>query len=324
MEKALGLRELKRIESDNKILRATISTIGKKGYTASSIRDIAKEAGVTPGLIMQRFESKENLTVQALYITISAWIDIHIKEGMAAYDVLKRIIHDAKKLYKDDAEGFDFIYMMCSGTDVPDAIHKYLRDFFYEKGLYRTLKKAQDDGNLPDGDLAKMYNLFICNALRLIRDYMSTGLKMPKDENFLALIQYKDLVAEEHQLYRNKAFESVAQSFFNLVYFNIRTGKFRIAKTIEEIENYSRNFDDGQKFLYSACKDMVDIDYQEAIKNFVDLSTVTERIGDKKVIAEDYVGLDKCKYRISFISILREPDNEVVLCGVQKLKDNIS
>ena len=65
---------------------------------------------------------------------------------------------------------------------------------------------------------------------------------------------------------------------------------------------------------------MVDIKYIETVKKFIDLSTVMERLGEKKVIAEDYLGLDKCTYRVSFISVIKEPGNEVVLFGVQKLK----
>lgn len=323
MEKTLNSRDLKRIDSDNKILRAAISEIGKKGYTASSIRDIAKEAGVTPGLIMQRFESKENLVLQALYITNKVWRDLYIPEDMTAYDMLTRIVYDAKNMYETDREGFEFIYMMSISTDAPSNFQALQKEIFYERGMHRTLKRAQDAGNLPDGDLAVLFNIFVCNALRLIRDYKRSGLKMPKDENFLSLMQYRDLVAEEQQFYRNKAFESIVQSFFNLIYFNVNTGKFRIAKAVEELEKYSENFCDGQELLNSACKDTVDIKFQDAVMKFVDLSTVIDRIGDKKVIAEDYIGLDKCTYRISFISVLREPGNEVVLCGVQKIKDNI-
>lgn len=198
MEKVLNSRELKRIESDSKILKATILTVGQKGYTASSIRDIAKEAGVTPGLIMQRFESKENLALQALYATSEVWKELIIPDSMTAYDMLKRIIYDAKNMYENDQESFDYIYIMLISTDTPEAVRNLQKEIFFERGLYNVLKKAQEAGNLPEGDLTVMYNIFICNALRLIRDYKSAGLKMPKDENFLALIQYRDYIAEEH------------------------------------------------------------------------------------------------------------------------------
>ena len=320
MEKTLTLREQKRIETDNKILKATISLIGMKGYTASSIRDIAKEAGVTSGLVIQRFESKENLVVQALYQTNKVWSDLYMPEDMTAYRMLTRIINDAKNMYEKDEKAFNFIYMMSISTDAPSTFHALQKDIFYERGIYKTLKKAQDEGKLPIGDLSVMYNIFVCNALRLIRDYKRSGLTVPSDENFLSLIQYRDQLEEEHQRYRNKAFESIAQSFFNLIYFNISTGEYRIAKLIDEVESYAKKYKNGQEFLNQTCNDMVDIKYIETVKKFIDLSTVMERLGEKKVIAEDYLGLDKCTYRVSFISVIKEPGNEVVLFGVQKLK----
>lgn len=322
MEKTLNLKEQKRIESDKKILSATISIIGKNGYTASSIRDIAKEAGVTPGLIMQRFDSKEQLVLQALFQTNQVWSDLYIPEDMTAYEMLTRIIRDAKNMYENDKEGFEFIYMMSISTDAPNTFQTLQKEIFYERGMYRTLKTAQDEGKIPNGELAVMYNIFVCNALRLIRDYMRTGLKMPKDEHFLSLIQYRDPIEEEYQFYRNMAFESVAQSYFNLIYFNVTTGEYRVAKMIKAVEPYTKKYPNGQEFLNHTCDDMVDINYIEIVKKFIDLSTVIERLGDKKVITEDYVGLDNCLYRISFISVLKEPDNEVVLLGMKTINEN--
>lgn len=323
MEPTLTVREQKRRESDNKILRATISLIGKKGYTASSIRDIAKEAGVTSGLITQRFESKENLVLQALYSTNRIWRELNTSVDMTAYKLLTRIIHDAKNMYEKDYEGFEFIYMMSISRDAPDTFQNLQRDIFYKRGIYEILKMAQSEGKLPDGELPILLNIFLCNALRLIRDYKSAGLKMPSDENFLSLIQYKDPIAEEHQKYRNKAFESVAKSYFNLIYFNINTGEYRIAKMIKEVEPYTKKYSNGQDFLNHTCEDMVDINYIEVVKKFIDLSTVIERLGDKTVITEDYEGIDKRTYRVSFISVLKEPDNEVVLFGMKTIKESI-
>ena len=323
MEKSITLREQKRIETDNKILSATISLIGTKGYTASSIRDIAKEAGVTSGLIIQRFETKENLVVQALYMTNKVWSDLYMPEDMTAYRMLTRIINDAKNMYEKDEEGFNFIYMMSISTDAPSTFQSLQKEIFYERGIHKTLKKAQDEGKLPEGDLAVMYNIFVCNALRLIRDYKRSGLKVPNDENFLSLIQYRDPIAEEYQIYRDKAFDSVAKSYFNLIYFNISTGEYRIAKMVKGVEPYAEKYLDGQEFLNHTCDEVVNIKCVETVKRFIDLSTVMERLGDKTVITEDYVGLDNCSYRISFISISRKPDNEVVLFGMKTIKESI-
>ena len=146
---------------------------------------------------------------------------------------------------------------------------------------------------------------------------------MPKDENFLILIQYKDPIEEEHQLFRNNAFESIAHTFINVFYINVNTGEYRVVKVMEGIDQYVEKYQDAQKFLDEVCDIKVGIKCRSAIKEFVDLSTVMERLGDQRLIFKDYVGIDKTTYRITFISVLDEPDKEVVLFGVQKLKENI-
>lgn len=319
MEENISSRERKRIESDQRILAATVAVIGKKGYANSNIREIASEAGITPGLIMQRFETKENLLVQAIHYTNRVWKSVRIPKAMSAYTLLMHIIADAKRMYWENTDNFDFIYQVASSADIPESVRTLQREIFYERGMHEVLRTAQLQGNLPEGDLAVLYNIFICNALRLIRDYSRTGLKMPRDEGFLALIQYKDPIADEQQYLRNCAFDSVSQSYFSLIYFNIQKGTIRIARTIKEIEQYKTEEISAQAFVNVLCENLVDITCKESVLAFLDLSTVIERIGDKKVIAIDCVGKDGCAYRVSFIFVIKEPENEVVLCGIARI-----
>jgi AcrR family transcriptional regulator len=48
------------------ILEATREVFNERGYAGATIREIAKRAGVTHGLVMRHFGSKEQLLVQAL------------------------------------------------------------------------------------------------------------------------------------------------------------------------------------------------------------------------------------------------------------------
>ncbi|MEW1776912.1 TetR family transcriptional regulator [Streptomyces sp. NPDC086777] len=48
------------------ILDAARATFAEHGYTRATIREIAREAGVTHGLVMRHFHSKENLFVAAV------------------------------------------------------------------------------------------------------------------------------------------------------------------------------------------------------------------------------------------------------------------
>lgn len=197
MEKKLTPREIKRIESDKKILEAAINIFGKKGYQYANIREIANEAGITPGLISQRFETKENLLLQTVLVANSNWIRKKISLEMSLEELLTNIIEDAKYMYKKDEKTFRFIYTLCNSIDLPENIHDAQKSFFSKSNTYMIMKNAQKEGQLPAGDVESLYNIFVCNAMRLIRDYARLGLVLPDDKYFFAAIQYKGSVIEE-------------------------------------------------------------------------------------------------------------------------------
>lgn len=319
MEKKPTKRELKRIESDNRILNATIKIVGEKGYTNANIREIAKEAGITPGLISQRFESKEKLLARAIEHTNTIWREDKLSLDVPIEEMLKISINKIKNDYASNKYVFRFIYVILSNADTPDSIREMNKDFFYRSGTYRIMKKGQENGYFPKGDLSTLHNLFLVNTCRLIIDYSQEGMVMPSDEYFMTMIQYRDPIAEEQQTLRNKAFESMSQSFFSLVYCNVSKGTYRIARTLEEVEACSVNTTDAQEFLNKVCERMVNVNDRGRVRAFVDLSTVINRLGDKKVIAIEFMSTDYVKHRVSFIAVTKDKGNEIVLCGAQEV-----
>lgn len=311
-------RQVKRQESDKRILDATIEIIGQKGYGNANLREIAKAADVTQGLISQRFGTKENLLVQAIYSTHAVWVNYDISPEMPVQELLAKIISFAKKLYQRDEVMFRFIYTISTSVDIPVGIVEKQKDYFLESGLYTVMKKAQEKGYLPEGDIAALYNIFICNTLRLIRDYYRLGIKMPEDKYFMAAIQYRDLEAEEQEFLRGKAFDSVSQSFRSLIYMNLTNRSYKIIRTYSAIENYAKDIADAQELLNKACIELIDQSSVKAVLEFADLDIVAKRLVDEKVIAIQFTAANGKKYRLSFISVIQEPGRQIVLCGIRK------
>ena len=53
-------RTVKTVENRREqIMESALRVFAKKGFTGASNKDIAREAGITPGLIYHYFESKE-------------------------------------------------------------------------------------------------------------------------------------------------------------------------------------------------------------------------------------------------------------------------
>src|SRR5579864_1680989 len=48
------------------IVRAAAAVLGRQGYAETSLKDVAREAGVAPGLLHYYFESKQELLLEVV------------------------------------------------------------------------------------------------------------------------------------------------------------------------------------------------------------------------------------------------------------------
>ena len=280
-------------------------------------------AGITQGLISQRFGTKENLLEQAIYATKVLWVDRKIPIDTPVEKVLLTIIQTAKTLCDSDPAIFQFIFMISSSTDIPVAIINKQHEFFENSDLCKVLLKGQEEGYLAKGNIAILYNIFLSNTFKIIRDYKRAGLTFSDDKNLLVLIQYRDPEASENNFLKNKAFESVSQSYFSLIYFYLNKNTYKISRTTENIKRICKKYTDLQKMVEQGCEELVDTKYQQVVSAFMDLSTIADRLGNQKVIALNFMGVDQERYTVSFINVNKEPDNQIVLCGIRKPVDRL-
>ena len=70
----------RRKHTDEKIYKAAVIEFGKNGYANTTLASIAKQSGITPGLIVQNFGSKENL-----YRKITFDVVTKIQEELSNY-----------------------------------------------------------------------------------------------------------------------------------------------------------------------------------------------------------------------------------------------
>lgn len=97
MAATTGPRRQQAEERREQILDAALSMFSAKGFAGASIRDIARQAGVTEGLIYHYFENKEQL-MHACWKerTWRAHLEriLANAEGMAVSDVLHALVSD--------------------------------------------------------------------------------------------------------------------------------------------------------------------------------------------------------------------------------------
>jgi AcrR family transcriptional regulator len=96
----------------SQIVHAAATVLGRQGYGATSLKDVAREAGVAPGLLHYYFESKEELLLEVVVVMerqmVADW-----KEAIAGIeDPLERIVaglDHAEARCAEQPEGFRLV-----------------------------------------------------------------------------------------------------------------------------------------------------------------------------------------------------------------------
>jgi AcrR family transcriptional regulator len=76
----------------SQIVRAAAAVLGRQGYAETSLKDVAREAGVAPGLLHYYFESKEELLLEVVVVTERQMIADWKAVVEAVEDPLERIV----------------------------------------------------------------------------------------------------------------------------------------------------------------------------------------------------------------------------------------
>ncbi|MCP1306983.1 TetR/AcrR family transcriptional regulator [Paenibacillus tyrfis] len=108
-------RQQQALETKSKLIDAALRTFSRKGFSESTTKDIAKEAGVTDGLIYHYFQSKEDL----LWAILDKYTLLHsIRQALAAMDKQASLEHNLtayfQALFRNLREQQDLI-VMCFG-----------------------------------------------------------------------------------------------------------------------------------------------------------------------------------------------------------------
>ena len=96
----MSRREASKTETRRLILRAARRLFARKGMEESTIRDIARNAGVSPASVVVHFKSKTALLEQALSRDIETALPDLLAEMPEDGDVLGRLMHLAKGFFK--------------------------------------------------------------------------------------------------------------------------------------------------------------------------------------------------------------------------------
>ncbi|MCZ4098678.1 TetR/AcrR family transcriptional regulator [Streptomyces sp. So13.3] len=139
------------------ILDAARARFAADGFTATTIRRVAVDAGVDASLVMQFFRSKDELFAAVLSIPQDA-----LTRFSAAFEgtddhLGERVVRAFLDVWEGDARSSEPLMAMLRGAIVNDQANGLLREFLEERLLVDALtSRAVDDATLRVGIASSM------------------------------------------------------------------------------------------------------------------------------------------------------------------------
>lgn len=102
---------------------------------------------------------------------------------------------------------------------------------------------------------------------------------------------------------RNNILKSMAEIYFSMHLLDLENDtvqEYNSKAQVKEIVNHSTG---AREMMKSVIKFSTDQDYQQAALEFTDLSTIADRMQNKKVVSEEFLGNRMGWYRAQFIAI---------------------
>lgn len=116
--------------------------------------------------------------------------------------------------------------------------------------------------------------------------------------------------------------EALSKIYMFNYYIDLETGEFTEIVGLDYITELLGTKGDARRAFGRFTKTLIDAGYQESFRAFVDLDTLTERLGAQQNISLDYLSIRKGWCRASFIVVNR--DGEGVPVQVEFVVENIS
>jgi len=227
----LGIRAAKKNDSSNKIIQAAIKVFGEKPYEKATLNDVAIEAGVSQGLVSQRFNNKESLYSQ----TIEVMLNPIIKgiEGRTIDDIIAIVLNMCKTMNPIYIPSQNFWATFVMNKNLPVSITNKFKDILEHARVLRMVQNAMNEGKIINGDPYKRLMLFFKAVVSTIKIYRGANLPYPSDEIFFQFIYDNAALSSitEKDKEKYSFHESINKDFELIAAISISKGTLRLLHT---------------------------------------------------------------------------------------------
>jgi AcrR family transcriptional regulator len=153
MEAATSTGAARRLEGDKaqRIIAAMRASVGQRGASGSTFDHVAREAGVSRGLLHYYFGSKERLLVEVVRHDCEVRnrnMDERLAKAQTVDEILDALVVGLEEFLEDDAGGQAVIYEMLSASRHSEEIRAELAELYrqWRERLAGWLRTKEREG----------------------------------------------------------------------------------------------------------------------------------------------------------------------------------
>ena len=153
MEAATSTDAARRLEGDKaqRIIAAMRASVGQRGASGSTFDHVAREAGVSRGLLHYYFGSKERLLVEVVRHDCEVRnrkMDERLAQAQTVDEILDALVVGLEEFLEDDAGGQAVIYEMLSASRHSEEIRAELAELYrqWRERLAGWLRTKEREG----------------------------------------------------------------------------------------------------------------------------------------------------------------------------------
>jgi AcrR family transcriptional regulator len=162
---SLGVREQQKEKRKKEIMFAGLTLFTRRGYSATKIKDIADQVGMSVGLLFHYFESKEKLYEELIQQGIKFPMDLSGLDSQNPLMYFQNMVDQIFHLLTVDPSTANMFVLMSQAQyneATPPKVQELLKSFDVFTPSIEQMKKGQQMGIIREGDPYALVIAFLC------------------------------------------------------------------------------------------------------------------------------------------------------------------
>jgi AcrR family transcriptional regulator len=181
----MTIREDQKEKRRQEILYAGLSLFIQKGYSGTTIKDIASAVGMSAGLLFHYFASKEELYLELVSYGVDgpmSSLQPTQLEPMAFFEATAERVLDSIRTEPFVAKMFVLMHQAYYSSDVPDSVKERLKDFDVYTPTAQYICQGQKNGTIRAGDPVAL-SIAFWSAIQGVAETLAMHTDLPCPES---------------------------------------------------------------------------------------------------------------------------------------------